>query len=86
LRTSSKTTLARARRTAIYIDALAEQARRTGHGLDFDKSFKIIRRAAAEGRFLSDKELADASGADWDRVHYSIGGHLWSLVALPGDF
>ena len=30
---------------AIYIDALAEQARRTGKGLDFDKSFEIIRRA-----------------------------------------
>jgi hypothetical protein len=24
--------------------------------------------------------LADASGADWGRVHYEIGGHLWRLV------
>ena len=33
---------------AVYINALAEHARRTGHGLDFDKSFDVIRRAAAE--------------------------------------
>jgi hypothetical protein len=64
----------------VYVDALAEQARRTGKGLDFDKSFEVIRRAAAENRFVSYKELADASGADWNQVHYSIGGHLWSLV------
>jgi hypothetical protein len=63
-----------------YVHALAEQARRTGKGLDFDKSFEIIRRAAAEHRFISYKELADASGADWNKVHYSIGGHLGSLV------
>lgn len=63
-----------------YLEALAEQARRAGQGLNFDKSFAIIRQAAAEGRFVSYKELADASGADWNRVHYSIGGHLWSLV------
>jgi hypothetical protein len=65
---------------SIYIDALADQARRAGHGLDFDKSFEIIRQAAAERRFVSYKELADGSGADWNRVHYSIGRHLWSLV------
>jgi len=65
---------------AVYINALAEHARRTGHGLDFDKSFDVIRRAAAESRFVSYKELADASGANWNRVHYSIGHHLWSLV------
>ncbi|HEY4982712.1 MAG TPA: acyl-CoA dehydrogenase family protein [Pseudolabrys sp.] len=35
---------------------------------------------AAEERFVSYKELADASGANWNQVHYSIGGHLWSLV------
>jgi hypothetical protein len=66
--------------TSVYIDALAEQARRAGKGLDFDKSFEVIRRAAAEHRFVSYKELADASGTDWNQVHYSIGGHLWSLV------
>jgi len=63
-----------------YVEALAEQARRVGKGLDFDKSFQIIRQAAAEKRFVSYKELSDASGADWGRVHYSVGGHLWTLV------
>ena len=29
---------------------------------------------------MSYKDLADASGADWSKVHYSIGEHLWSLV------
>ena len=64
----------------VYIAALAEQARRTGRGLNFEKSFDVIRRAAAEGRFVSYKELADASGADWQKVHYAIGNHLFSLV------
>jgi len=30
-----------------YLDALAEQARRNGQGLDFNKSFSIIRRASS---------------------------------------
>jgi hypothetical protein len=54
--------------SSVYIDALAEQARRAGKGLDFDKSFEVIRRAAAEHRFVSYKELADASGTDWNQV------------------
>jgi hypothetical protein len=66
--------------SSVYVNALAEQARRMGRGLSFEKSFAVIRAAAQEGRFVSYKELADASGADWARVHYSIGGHLWSLV------
>jgi hypothetical protein len=66
--------------SSVYVDALAEQARRKGKDLDFDNSFGVIWRAAAEDRFISYKELAHASGADWNQVHYSIGGHLWSLV------
>ena len=64
----------------LYLEALAEQARRSGKGLSFETSFGVIHAAAAEGRFVSYKELADASGADWNRVRYAIGGHLWSLV------
>jgi len=63
-----------------YLEALAEQARRIGHGLTFKTSFTSIRAAAQEGRFLSYKQLADASGAEWTKVHYSIGSHLWDLV------
>ncbi len=63
-----------------YVDALREWQVRKGNGLDFDKSFRIIKAAAREHRFLSYKELADASGADWGQVRYSLGNHLWALV------
>jgi|SRR5882762_4819059 hypothetical protein len=64
----------------LYLDALQELEKRKGKGLDFTKSFAIIVEAAKEHRFLSYKELADRSEADWGQVHYAIGGHLWSLV------
>jgi hypothetical protein len=64
----------------VYLDALRELERRTGRGLDFDKSYQAIQEAAREKRFLSYKELADASGAEWSKVHYEIGRHLWRLV------
>jgi hypothetical protein len=64
----------------VYVDALREWQVRKGKGLDFDKSFRIIKAAAREHRFLSYKELADASGADWGQVRYSLGNHLWDLV------
>jgi hypothetical protein len=67
-------------RAPVYLEALREWQIRKGKGLDFDKSFKIIKAAAKEHRFLSYKELADASGADWDQVHYAMNGHLWDLV------
>ena len=63
-----------------YVAGLRELESRLGRGLDFDKSFEIIRQAAREQRFLSYKELAEASGAKWSQVHYEIGGHLWRLV------
>ncbi|HLY54019.1 MAG TPA: hypothetical protein VKS60_00595 [Stellaceae bacterium] len=62
------------------LEAMRELERRTGKGLEFDKSYDLIRAAAARGRFLSYKELADASGADWNQVHYAMNGHLWGLV------
>jgi len=65
---------------AVYVEALAEQAHRIGKGLDFKKSYDAIRNSAVEGRFMSYKDLADASGAEWSKVHYSVGQHLWSLV------
>lgn len=64
----------------VYAQALDELARRRGKGLSFQRSMEIIREAARTGRFLSYKELADASGATWNKVHYSVGGHLWDLV------
>jgi hypothetical protein len=68
------------RHADLYIEALAERARRRGKGLSFEKSFDLILAAARQGRYLSYKELADASGAVWTQVHYSIGQHLWDLV------
>jgi hypothetical protein len=64
----------------IYRDAMRELERRKGGGLDFEKSYNLILEAAREGSFLSYKELADGSGAQWERVHYLLGGHLWKLV------
>ena len=64
----------------LYSDALRELEKRKGKGLDFDKSLSIIWQAAKERRYLSYKELADASGADWTQVHYEIGRHLWGLL------
>lgn len=64
-----------------YLDALAEQARCKGKGLDFDKTFALVRAAAAERRFLSYKQLADESGADWSKVRYAVNDHLGELIA-----
>jgi hypothetical protein len=63
-----------------YLEAMAEKSRRKGNGLDFEKSKALILKAAIEKRFLSYKQLADESGADWGKVHYAIGGHLWDLI------
>jgi hypothetical protein len=70
----------RATNSPVYLNALRELEHRTGGGLDFEKSYQAIREAARERRFLSYKELADASGAEWSKVHYGVGGHLWRLV------
>ncbi|MCQ8783540.1 hypothetical protein [Mangrovibrevibacter kandeliae] len=65
---------------SVYLAALAEEARRKGNGLDFGKTFALVRKAAAANRFLGYKELADESGADWSKVHYSVNGHLGKLM------
>jgi hypothetical protein len=70
----------RATSAPLYIDAIQELEKRKGNGLDFAKSLSIILNAAKERRFLSYKDLADASCADWGQVHYAIGEHLWRLV------
>jgi hypothetical protein len=63
-----------------YLLALQEREVCRGKGLDFNKSFKIIRSSAKDRRLLCYKELADASRAKWDQVHYFIPGHLWNLL------
>lgn len=68
-------------RAPLYLEALAERERRRKNGLEFDKSRKIILQAAREGRCVSYKQLADASGAEWNKVHYAMNEHLWALVS-----
>lgn len=69
-----------ARDQPLYAEALRERERRRGKGLDFETSFSIVRAAAEKRRYLSYKDLADASGADWSKVHYQVGPHLLRLV------
>lgn len=63
-----------------FLEALEELARRKGNGLVFARSLDLIRIAAAERRFLSYKDLADGSGADWSRVRYAMNRHLGDLI------
>jgi hypothetical protein len=63
-----------------YLEALRELGKRHGKGLEFEKSYELIRAAARDHRFISYKELADCSGVDWNVAHYAIGPHLWDLV------
>jgi hypothetical protein len=69
----------------VYLEALRELQIRKGNGLEFDKSFRIIKAAAKEGRFLSYKDLADASGADWNSVlPRSPLTVLWNILTNSG--
>lgn len=64
-----------------YLEALSERARRDGRGLSFEKSFSAVVKAAKARRFLSYKQLADESGAEWSKVHYACNQHLGDLIA-----
>ena len=64
----------------VYIEALAEHAKRKGKGLNFETTMRVIRKAAADGRFLSYGQLAEASRADWNQVRYAMGPHLDDLL------
>lgn len=63
-----------------YVAALRELERRIGRGLDFDTTCRVIRDAARQRRFVSYKELADASGVQRSQVRYAMSEHLWRLV------
>jgi len=57
----------------------ALELQKTG-GLDFDKTVAVIHRAAREQRFISYKEVADASGVPWGQAHRPINRHLGRLL------
>lgn len=63
-----------------YLDAMSELARRKGQGLSFQTSFALICKTASKRQFLSYKDLANASGAEWSKVHYAINTHLGDLI------
>lgn len=65
---------------AYYLGALSEMARRKGRGLDFEKTFRAVLKAASERRFLSYKQLADESGVEWSKVRYATNKHLGDLI------
>ena len=71
----------RATNAPLYIDAILRNWKSVKARVSyFAKSLSIILNAAKERRFLSYKDLADTSCADWGQVHYAIGEHLWRLV------
>lgn len=65
---------------AYYLEALSEMARRKGRGLNFEKTFRAVLKAARERRFLSYKQLADESGVEWSKVRYAANRHLGDLI------
>ncbi|MCM5557364.1 hypothetical protein [Pleomorphomonas sp. JP5] len=65
---------------AYYLELLSEQARRKGAGLNFDKTFRAVLKAARDRRFLSYKQLADESGVEWVKVRYAMNKHLDDLL------
>lgn len=66
----------------LYRQAIEETHRRHGGTLDLDRSLAYLRAAAAQRRFVSYGELAEANGAEWDKVRYPMNTHLWALVCL----
>jgi hypothetical protein len=63
-----------------YLELLSELARRKGAGLNFDKTFQAVVKAAKGNRFLSYKQLADESGVEWSKVRYAMNKHLDGLI------
>lgn len=70
---------------AKFSEAVIELEARIGKGLNFEKSKAVIRLAASQRRFLSYKDLADESCADWSKVRYEVGAHLWRLISDAHD-
>ncbi|MEP7221087.1 MAG: hypothetical protein ABI673_00320 [Novosphingobium sp.] len=63
-----------------YYELLEESARRSGNGLNFEKTLAAVKQAASEGRFLSYLDIADFSGCTWNKVRHSMNSHLQALL------
>ena len=64
-----------------YLAAQEERERRYPGGLNFEKTLGIVTRAAKEGRCVSYKDISTESGVTFNKVHWSVAGHLGRLVA-----
>jgi hypothetical protein len=60
----------------LFLAALVLLERRKSGGFDIEETVRIIRRYAVDRKFLSYKDIADASGLEWSRVHWTVGPHL----------
>ncbi len=63
-----------------YAEALAELNRRNSNLLHFEKTFALVRKAAAQEKFISYADVARANNAAWNAVRYPMNAHLWLLV------
>jgi hypothetical protein len=66
--------------SSLHLAAVRELEIRTSGGLDFDKSFQRLEKAARERRSVSYREIADASGAPWAETYRQMEGHLARLT------
>lgn len=63
-----------------FADLLEESSRRQGQGLNFDVTMQVVLAAARSGKFVSYKQLADASGMEWSKAHRAMSLHLGNLI------
>jgi hypothetical protein len=62
-----------------YLAALEERENRQGGGLNFRRTFEIVRHAASESRFLSYGGVAERSGLTWIAARHPMPKHLGNL-------
>ena len=60
----------------LFLAALVLLERRKAGGFDIEKTVRIIRGYAVDRKFISYKDIADASGLEWSRIHWTVGPHL----------
>ena len=63
-----------------FLAAQEERERRYPGGLNFEKTLDIVTRAAKEGRCVSYKDISTESGVTFNKVHWSMAGHLGRLI------
>ena len=64
----------------VFLEAMERRERKGPNALDFKKTLVAVREAAAHGRFLSYKAVAEASDVAFEKVHWSVGSHLLRLL------